>query len=52
MDYSQFFSRNSKEVAQDLLGKMLVRKTERGITAGKILQTGAIHYIKLFLKED
>ena len=35
------FARTATSVAKDLVGRMLVRKTPTGITAGKILQTGA-----------
>lgn len=38
---SNFFERPAVEVAPDLLGKILVRKTERGIISGKIVETEA-----------
>lgn len=41
MDYHKFFGRESNEVARDLLGRLLVRNTEKGSTSGRIVQTGA-----------
>ncbi len=41
MNYTVFFNRNAKEVAKDLIGRLLVRNTNRGTTAGKIIETGA-----------
>ena len=41
MDYKRFFGRSSEEVAKDLLGRLLVRNTEKGSTSGKIIETGA-----------
>lgn len=41
MDYKRFFSRNAEEVAKDLLGRLLVRTSEKGTTAGMITETGA-----------
>jgi 3-methyladenine DNA glycosylase Mpg len=41
MDYGKFFRRESDEVARDLLGRLLIRNTERGATAGRITQIGA-----------
>ena len=40
MDYDKFFSRNSEEVAVDLLGRMLLRNTKIGSTSGRIIETG------------
>jgi len=36
-----FYSRNTKKVAQELLGKILVNKTKEGICKGKIVETEA-----------
>ena len=36
-----FFERSALEVAPDLLGKILIRKTARGIISGKIVETEA-----------
>jgi len=36
-----FFNRDSRRVAQSLLGKLLIRKTSRGILAGRIVETEA-----------
>ena len=41
MDYNKFFGKTSEEVAKDLLGRLLVRNTENGTTAGEIIETGA-----------
>ena len=41
MDYRKFFRRDSDEVAMDLLGRLLVRTTKKGATAGRIIQVGA-----------
>jgi 3-methyladenine DNA glycosylase Mpg len=41
MDYISFFSRPSKEVAKDLVGRTLVRETEKGSTSARILVVGA-----------
>jgi len=37
----EFFNRDPRRVARDLLGKLLVRKTPRGIIAGRIVETEA-----------
>ena len=36
-----FFSRPTLEVAEDLIGKVLVRKSEEGITSGIIVKAEA-----------
>lgn len=36
-----FFNRSALQVAPDLLGKILIRKTARGIISGKIVETEA-----------
>ena len=36
-----FFNRDPRRVARELLGKLLVRKTPRGILAGRIVETEA-----------
>jgi DNA-3-methyladenine glycosylase len=36
-----FFNRDPRQVARSLLGKLLVRKTRRGILAGRIVETEA-----------
>lgn len=36
-----FFSRPTLEVAEDLIGKVLVRKSEEGITSGIIVEAEA-----------
>ncbi len=41
MKYDNFFSRNTKDVAQDLLGRMIIRRTDSGIYAAMISETGA-----------
>lgn len=41
MDYRKFFGRNSEVVARDLLGRLLVRTTDKGVTSTRIKETGA-----------
>jgi 3-methyladenine DNA glycosylase Mpg len=41
MDYNAFFSRKSEEVAQDLLGRHIVRKIGDREIVAQILETGA-----------
>jgi len=41
MNQRKFFSRDARTVAKDLLGRLLVRASDEGITAGKIIETGA-----------
>src|SRR3990172_6883186 len=41
MNYKTFFNRDARTVAKDLLGRILVRESERGLTAGRIVETGA-----------
>lgn len=41
MNYERFFDRNVDEVAQDLLGRALVRKTSKGMLGLQISETGA-----------
>ena len=36
---ADFFNRDPRRVAQSLLGKLLIRKTSRGILAGRIVET-------------
>jgi DNA-3-methyladenine glycosylase len=38
---AEFFNRDPRRVARALLGKLLVRKTPRGIVAGRIVETEA-----------
>jgi DNA-3-methyladenine glycosylase len=38
---TEFFNRDPRQVARALLGKLLVRKTPRGIIAGRIVETEA-----------
>jgi len=38
---AKFFNRDPRQVARALLGKLLVRKTPRGIVAGRIVETEA-----------
>jgi DNA-3-methyladenine glycosylase len=38
---AEFFNRDPRRVAQALLGKLLVRKTPRGMIAGRIVETEA-----------
>jgi DNA-3-methyladenine glycosylase len=37
----EFYSKDTKEVAREILGKILVRKTEEGILKGKIVEVEA-----------
>ena len=37
----EFYSKNTKEVAREILGKILVTKTEEGILKGKIVEVEA-----------
>lgn len=39
----KFYFKNTKEVAQGLLGKILVYKTENGVLSGKIIETEAYY---------
>ncbi len=41
MNYQKFFGRKSSQVAKDLLGRIILRDTEKGSIAAKIIQTGA-----------
>jgi 3-methyladenine DNA glycosylase Mpg len=41
MDYREFFGRESDEVAPELIGKLLIRKTKNGVLAARITGTGA-----------
>ena len=41
MDYRRFFARKAEEVAKDLLGRLLLRNTEKGSTSARILEVGA-----------
>ncbi len=36
-----FFGRDARTVAKDLLGRLLIRESDRGLTAGRIIETGA-----------
>ena len=38
---AEFFDRDPRRVARELLGKLLVRKTPRGVLAGRIVETEA-----------
>src|SRR6266851_488332 len=38
---AKFFNRDPRQVARALLGKLLIRKTPRGILAGRIVETEA-----------
>jgi len=38
---AEFFSRDTRPVARALLGKLLIRKTPRGVLAGRIVETEA-----------
>jgi DNA-3-methyladenine glycosylase len=38
---AEFFNRDPRRVARELLGKLLIRKTSRGILAGQIVETEA-----------
>lgn len=40
-DYKDFFGRSSDKVARDLIGRLLIRTSSKGITAGKITEVGA-----------
>lgn len=40
-DYAKFFNRNSEEVAQDLLGRIILRVSDRGASGAQISATGA-----------
>ena len=37
----EFFDRDPRRVARALLGKLLIRKTPRGVLAGRIVETEA-----------
>jgi len=39
--HKDFFQRSALQVAPDLLGKILIRKTEKGVISGKIVETEA-----------
>lgn len=41
MNYRIFFGRKAEEVAIDLLGRLLVRNTEKGTTSARIIEVGA-----------
>jgi 3-methyladenine DNA glycosylase Mpg len=41
MDYQEFFSRKVDEVAPELLGRFLIRKTKNGVLTARIIGTGA-----------
>lgn len=41
MNYKDFFARDPRTVARDLLGRTLVRATPQGEVRGKIIETGA-----------
>ena len=41
MNYRRFFGRRADEVARDLVGRLLVRNTEKGSTSARILEVGA-----------
>lgn len=41
MKHHKFFARKSDEAAIELLGRLLIRTTDKGATAGRIIQTGA-----------
>jgi DNA-3-methyladenine glycosylase len=38
---AEFFNRDPRKVAQALLGKLLIRKTPRGVLAGRVVETEA-----------
>jgi DNA-3-methyladenine glycosylase len=38
---AEFFDRDPRRVARELLGKLLIRKTPRGVLAGRIVETEA-----------
>jgi len=38
---SDFYERDTRQVAQELLGKLLVRRTREGVTAGRIVEAEA-----------
>jgi 3-methyladenine DNA glycosylase Mpg len=41
MDYHRFFNREPEQVAQDLLGRLIIRKTDSGIYAAEVKITAA-----------
>lgn len=41
MDYEAFFKRKTETVARDLLGRLIIRRTESGTEALEIAETGA-----------
>lgn len=51
MDYKKFFGRKSEEVAQDLLGRFLIKTTRKAIV-GMITQTGAYEEGKDIVSRD
>lgn len=41
MDHESFFKQSAKEGARDLLGRLIIRMTDKGIYAAEIVETGA-----------
>ncbi len=41
MNYKQFFGRKAEKVAEELLGRLIVRNTNKGSTSVRILEVGA-----------
>lgn len=41
MDYDSFFGRKTEDVARGLIGRLIIRKTNTGVFAAQIVETGA-----------
>ena len=41
MDYKRYFNQRTEKIAQDLLGRLIVRELPSGLLVGQIVETGA-----------